>query len=108
MPTTISDAYTYDNVGNRLSLTDNNGLHNYGYDNVYRLSSSINPAENYSYDPVGNRNPLTQSYDSGNRLLDDGTYTYTYDHDGIWLRRKNKTTLATTTYTYNLKINWLE
>ncbi|MDD5492517.1 MAG: RHS repeat-associated core domain-containing protein, partial [bacterium] len=55
----------------------------------------------YNYDPVGNRNPLTQTYDAGNRLLDDGTYTYTYDHDGNMVTKQNKTTLETTTYTYN-------
>jgi RHS repeat-associated protein len=88
-------------VGNRLSLADNNGFHNYIYDNVYRLSSVTNPAENYSYDPVGNRNPLSQTYDSGNRLLDDGTYTYTYDHDGNMTKKVKKVGGDTTTYSYN-------
>ncbi|MDD5491994.1 MAG: polymorphic toxin type 44 domain-containing protein [bacterium] len=100
-PSTINFGYTYDNVGNRLSLTDTNGIHNYTYDNVYRLANSNNPGEAYNYDPVGNRNPLTQTYDAGNRLLDDGTYTYTYDHDGNMVTKQNKTTLETTTYTYN-------
>jgi RHS repeat-associated protein len=98
---TMNDLYTYDNVGNRLSLADNNGFHNYVYDNVYRLSSATNPNENYSYDPVGNRNPLSQTYDSGNRLLDDGTYTYTYDHDGNMTKKVKKVGRETTTYTYN-------
>jgi RHS repeat-associated protein len=101
LPTTINDTYTYDNVGNRLSLADNTGFHNYVYDNVYRLSSASNPNENYSYDPVGNRNPLTQTYDSGNRLLDDGTYTYTYDHDGNMTKKVKKVGGDTTTYSYN-------
>jgi RHS repeat-associated protein len=100
-PSTINFAYTYDNVGNRLSLADNNGFHNYVYDNIYRLSTASNPNENYSYDSVGNRNPLSQTYDSGNRLLDDGTYTYTYDHDGNMTKKMKKGTLETTTYTYN-------
>jgi RHS repeat-associated protein len=101
LPTSITDTYTYDKVGNRLSLADNNGFHNYVYDNVYRLSSSSNPNENYSYDPVGNRNPLSQTYDSGNRLLDDGTYTYTYDHDGNMTKKVKKVGSDTTTYSYN-------
>jgi YD repeat-containing protein len=100
-PSTINFAYTYDNVGNRLSLTDNDGLRNYGYDNVYRLTNATNPNETYSYDPVGNRNPLIQTYDAGNRLLDDGTYTYAYDHNGNMITKQNKTTLETTTYSYN-------
>ncbi|MDD5131029.1 MAG: hypothetical protein PHH44_00005, partial [bacterium] len=62
---------------------------------------STNPNEAYTYDPVGNRNPLTQTYDAGNRLLDDSTYTYTYDHDGNMTSKTHKTTLETTTYTYN-------
>jgi RHS repeat-associated protein len=101
LPTTINDTYTYDNVGNRLSLADNNGFHNYIYDNIYRLSSATNPNENYSYDSAGNRNPLTQTYDSGNRLLDDGTYTYTYDRDGNITRKVKKIGGETTSYTYN-------
>lgn len=101
LPTTISDSYMYDNVGNRLSLTDNNGVHNYTYDNLYRLSTSSNPNENYGYDPVGNRNPLTQTYNAGNRLLDDGTYTYTYDLDGNMTNKVKKVGGETTTYTYN-------
>jgi RHS repeat-associated protein len=98
---TINFGYTYDNVGNRLSLTDTNGLHNYSYDNVYRLVNSTNPSETYSYDPVSNRNPLTNNYDGGNRLLDDDIYTYTYDLDGNMTKKVKKIGGETTTYTYN-------
>ncbi len=101
MPLAISANYSYDNVGNRLSLTDNNGLHNYSYDNVYRLLNSTNPNEAYNYDPVGNRNPITQTYDSGNRLLEDDTYTYTYDLDGNMVSKVKKAGGETTTYNYN-------
>ncbi len=92
---------SYDNVGNRLSMSDINGLHNYSYDNVYRLTDSSNPTESYSYDPVGNRNPLTQLYNEANRLLEDSEYLYTYDSNGNMLSRSNKATGAMTTYTYN-------
>ncbi len=101
LPTTIANTYTYDNVGNRLSLTDNNGLHSYTYDNVYRLINSTNPNEAYNYDPVGNRNPITQTYDSGNRLLEDDTYIYTYDLDGNMTSKVKKAGGETTTYNYN-------
>lgn len=101
LPTSIANAYTYDNVGNRLSLTDNNGIHNYNYDNVYRLLNSTNPNEAYTYDPVGNRNALINNYDGGNRLLDDDIYTYTYDLDGNMTSKVKKVGGETTTYTYN-------
>jgi len=104
-PVNLNNYYTsYDNVGNRLSMTDSNGSHNYTYDNLYRLTDVSNPTEHYSYDPVGNRNPLTQAYDitkTGNRLLDDGTYTYTYDHDGNMTSKIKKIGGETTNYSYN-------
>jgi len=46
-PLTISGSYTYDNVGNRLSLTDEHGVHSYGYDNVYRLGRVLGSGLNY-------------------------------------------------------------
>jgi len=52
--------YTYDDVGNRLTMTENTGnVATYAYDNVYRLKSEsyslVGPTVNYTYDGVGNR-----------------------------------------------------
>ena len=86
-----SYAYTHDNMGNRLTMTTPAGVHNYGYDDTYQLTSAthpepVNPAESYSYDPLGNR--LTSAdhsdwdYDDGNRLLSYNGVSFTYDESG--------------------------
>ncbi|MFH1202579.1 MAG: hypothetical protein V1674_06830 [Candidatus Omnitrophota bacterium] len=101
-----SYTYTYDNVGNREDMTDLTGLHDYGYDDLYRLIGATHPTiptENYTYDPVGNRNPLTYVYDEANRLLEDDNYTYAYDDNGNLISKQNKSTLETTNYTYDVE-----
>ena len=105
-----SYSYTHDNVGNRLSMTDNYGVHNYTYDDQYRLVDATHPQafnsdESFSYDPVGNR--LTSHissnyvYDNLNRLLEDDQFTYTYDNNGNLLSKTNKVSTDTTTYQYD-------
>ena len=58
----LSYAYTLDAAGHRTQVTELSGRTvNYGYDNLYRLTSetiasdpnSINGAVSYAYDPVG-------------------------------------------------------
>ncbi|HEY6388091.1 MAG TPA: RHS repeat-associated core domain-containing protein [Candidatus Acidoferrum sp.] len=92
-----SYAYTLDAAGHRLSVSELSGRTvNYGYDNLYRLTSEtiasdpngINGAVNYIYDPVGNRKQLTSTlapvpaglwnYDANDRF----TAGDTYDNDG--------------------------
>ncbi len=93
--------YTYDNVGNRLTMTAPNGIHNYTYNNIYELTGvSGAQTHNYQYDAVGNRqivdginysaNNLNQytavgaqpfSYDLNGNLTNDGVYAYTYDYE---------------------------
>jgi RHS repeat-associated protein len=57
--TTINSfTYTPDGMGNRTSMTDLAGMHNYTYDNVYQLTQATHPnmpTEQFSYDAVGNR-----------------------------------------------------
>lgn len=84
--------YSPDSIGNRDALTETrpsfsitNGLNDFGYDLLNRLTTATHPTipiETYTYDPVGNRNPSTWVYDAANRLLNDGTFTYTYDANG--------------------------
>jgi YD repeat-containing protein len=81
--------YTYDNIGNRMTKTDDDKTINYNYDQIYRLLKANTQSKNkkdklpeeiiqhnteaYSYDPVGNRQtgPKTDnsySYNYGNEL----------------------------------------
>ena len=99
--------YTYDNVGNRLSMTiDSTDIHNYWYDNIYQLTDVQYPDINsvsYNYDALGNRtnvvnggttiyvsNNLNQyasiggvslTYDDNGNLTYDGATSYTYDSE---------------------------
>ena len=58
-------AYTYDNVGNRLTMAtkavEHSGTHQYQYDSIYQLTDVDYPPgypfpdTTYNYDPLGNR-----------------------------------------------------
>lgn len=106
-PVTISSySYTYDNVGNRLTMATLEGTHNYGYDDIYQLTSATHPsqpAESYTYDPVGNRltsaNYSDWAYDNSNRLLSYDSTTFTYDENGNTISKTDAS--STTTYTYD-------
>ncbi len=39
-----TNSYVYDNAGNRTSMTNTLGIHNYGYDAIYRLLQATHPA----------------------------------------------------------------
>ena len=94
--TTISTfSYAYDKVSNRTQMVDNDGTHNYLYDQLYRLIDATHPqsrlggTENFGYDPVGNRTTSQSrgttrdySYDNMNRLLGEDQYSYSYDANG--------------------------
>jgi|GEM_PF-6385730 len=107
-----SEAYTYDAVGNQLTMTDIEGTHSYTYDNIYRLTAASHPAgtslpvqdETFSYDPVGNRLADAQitgyTYNAGNELTSNSSYTYTYDADGN-LATKTDLSSNETTYSYD-------
>ncbi len=106
-PTLSNFAYTYDELGNRQTMTDAVGLHTYGYDTLSQLTSSDEPVGGtpdltFQYDALGNRlqrtrganvqtytpNQLNQydqvdsttyTYDLDGNLENDGEATYTYD-----------------------------
>ena len=109
-------AYTHDDVGNILTMTDSDGLHTYGYDLIYQLTSAlhpnpgVNPNESFTYDPVGNRltSHLSSSHvhDDANRLLEDDDFMYVYDDNGNLETKTAKVGGALTTYTYDAE-NWL-
>jgi YD repeat-containing protein len=107
-----SEAYTYDAAGDRTSMTDNEGTHVYGYDNLHRLTSATHPAgsvlpvknETFGYDSVGNRlaDAAIGGYtcNSANELTSNSSFTYTYDADGS-LASKTDTASNQTTYSFD-------
>jgi len=91
--------YVYDKIGNRKTITDKTGTHNYTYDKIYQLTQATHPTiatEQFTYDPVGNRTGTT--VDAANRLMADAAFTYTYDNNGSLTKKKNKSTGGTTQY----------
>ena len=82
--------YTYDNVGNIDTKTTEHGLYDYDYDNLYRLTSAINPntaTEEFTYDDVGNRLTTQESaeawtYNANHELQTRPQHTYGYDDNG--------------------------
>ncbi|MEN8221242.1 MAG: hypothetical protein ABFS56_33810 [Pseudomonadota bacterium] len=84
-----SISYTYDNVGNRATMTDHDGgVTTYTYDDANRLSSLVNPASQTT----------SYTYDNGERLIrkdyHNGTYAlYTHDNANRLLSVTNKDSL---------------
>ncbi len=89
--------YTLDPVGNRLSMTDLDGVSAYTYDSLNRLTRVVYPdgeQVDYVYDSMGNRTSMTSSvhgtttyaYDAADRLLSvtdpGGTTALTWDANG--------------------------
>lgn len=97
-------AYAYDNVLNVDTLTDPDGVHDYGYDGLDRLASATPPSgiglpnESYTYDKVGNRedpgNSALYNYDNNNRITASPGLTYTFDADGSVATRSDGATFT--------------
>jgi len=101
-PLVNSFAYTYDAVGNRRSMTDLSGVHEYSYDLIYQLTQALHPAmpkEQFRYDALGNR--LNTIVDADNRLLEDPRFSYEYDPNGNLIKKTNKKTGKVTTFAYD-------
>jgi RHS repeat-associated protein len=98
MPVSYYD-YQYDKRGNRISMTDMSGIHQYTYDPRSQLLTAthphpILPNEFYTYDPVGNRLSShlsgSHTYNSANQLLEDDHYIYSYDRNGNLISKTDK------------------
>ena len=112
--------YTLDNVGNRLTVTEDDGRTvNYDYDDLYRLTQEEITDDgtirtiDYTYDPIGNRlsrndselGLTTYAYNDNDWLLTEETNgavtTYTYDDNGNILSEVNSATNKQTVYTWD-------
>ncbi len=90
---TVLQGYSFDNVGNRLSLTTSAGTTSYAYDHADQLTSVTPPgqgATGYTYDGNGNlaaRGSDSFTWDAENRLtaatVGGQNETNTYNGDGL-------------------------
>jgi RHS repeat-associated protein len=118
LSTISSFDYTYDNVGNRKSMTTLQGMHSYTYDAIYQLMGADYPEgyefpdTGYTYDSLGNRihidkqgtavnyaaNSMNQytsvgdaayAYDENGNLISDGESAYEYDYENRLISASN-------------------
>ncbi len=117
--TTLSSfAYSLDDVGNRIGVTEANGdIVTWSYDNAYQLTREQRNGANtyditYTYDPVGNRltkveggATTTYAYDAANQIQTEETpsqiTTFTFDANGNTQVENAGGEL--TTYTWNIE-----
>ncbi|MDA4115290.1 MAG: hypothetical protein OK442_01890 [Thaumarchaeota archaeon] len=101
--------YTYDSVGNVLSINDEN----YTYDWLNRVSTAAGPwgSISYSYDGAGNIVSITQNsvkstygYSTYNRLTSVGNATLTYDSNGNLMKLVNGSTTWQYSYDYENRL----
>jgi RHS repeat-associated protein len=103
--------YGYDRNGMRTSMTDLDGLHEYGYDTLYQILSAThptvtNPLEQFQYDAAGNRladASRAYSYNELNQLVEDDSATYAYDLDGNMTLRVSKASGDSTRYEWDIE-----
>lgn len=104
-------SYSYDNVGNRLTMTTLEGTTQYTYDAINQLVEVLRPdgsTTTYDFDSAGNRISVmadgdTTDYTANerNQYANVGDASYTYDANG---NMTSKTTPAgTTTYAYDFE-----
>jgi RHS repeat-associated protein len=105
--------YTYDKVGNRLTMTTLEGKHEYTYDKLYQLTKVVYPdgkSQSFTYDAAGNRlrmttngETTTYSYDEADRLTHishpTSPISYQYDNNGNMISKIDNS--GTTTYQYD-------
>ena len=98
-------AYTYNAAGIRTSMTTQDGVHNYSYDDTYQLTAVSYPdgsTASYNFDEVGNRTAVTDNGATTNyttnsldQYVQAGSETFSYDANGNLTgrtERENSTT----------------
>jgi RHS repeat-associated protein/uncharacterized repeat protein (TIGR01451 family) len=99
-----STAYTYNDSGRRVSLTDPAGLHQFTYDGAGRLLTADHPApqidESYAYDAADNRTSFGSVHDVADRLTQNTAFTYVHDAEGRMLSRTDRVSGAQTRFAW--------
>ena len=104
-------AYTYDPIGNRLTMTRGSTTTTYAYDKLDRITSAVSPTGGTSYtvNASGNttaRGSDTFAFDQLNRMKQSAvagaSATYAYDGDGV--RVGQTIGSSTTTYTHDVAL----
>ncbi|MFH1777866.1 MAG: RHS repeat protein, partial [Candidatus Omnitrophota bacterium] len=106
-----SFGYTHDNAGNRKTMTTTEGVHDYTYDDIYRLKNATHPgtpAEAYNYDGVGNRLSSADypswNYDKNNRLTNYNGTSFTYDNNGNTITKTQGADVTSYAYDYENRL----
>ena len=104
----LSYLYSYDKMDNITEKSTEHGLYDYGYDDLYRLTTADNPAqtdEAYSYDGVGNRltsaDQTDWTYNDNNELQGFDGVTFRYDANGNTIEKNDNGKI--TKYFYNIE-----
>jgi len=100
--------YTYDKNSMRDTMIDNDGVHAYGYDQLYQVISAThptvqNPLEQFQYDQVGNRLGNDRVHNELNQLTEDDSCWYNYDADGNMTEKISKSTGDTTYFIWDIE-----
>ena len=113
-----SFSYTYDDVGNVLTMTEAGGTVTYTYDAANQVKTAAYPdatTEEFDYDPAGNRlrwkerdgTGTLYTYDLADRLLQGGNTQYTYDSNGNLLSRDDGVTQKSYVYDFENRLKRL-
>ena len=102
----LQRAYTYSPLGNITAKNTEHGNYAYGYDDLSRLTSAVNPtlpSEAYTYDPLGNRLTAAAttgpwSYNINNELLAYNDTGFAYDENGNLTSKTTSTQIREFTY----------
>ena len=102
--------YAYDENGNIIAMSTNEGATTYSYDSLNRLITVTYPAgwENFTYDALGNRvervtgdGTTHYTYNAANQLLTDDLFTYLHDEKGNLVSKTAGN--ETTSYAYDFE-----
>jgi RHS repeat-associated protein len=100
----LAVSYLYDQVGNRIQMANDEGMTNYSYDALDRLTAVAYPDgtfQQFGFDPSGNRTVLTDTlgitrytYDDADRLTrltppNGSPVDFTWDANGNMLSRSD-------------------